>query len=71
MPFLVVNGVADLHAITLAYVSGYVGLLFSPMHLCFSVTQKYFDSDLKIAYRLLLPPLILTFIFTLLYVRLG
>jgi len=67
MPLLIVGGEPQLHAITLAYVSGYVGLLASPIHLCFSVTQKYFNADTRGIYRMLLPPLFLTFIWALLY----
>jgi uncharacterized protein len=68
MPFLTPSGNPDMGAVTLAFVSGYMGILLSPMHLCFSITQKYFDTDIKKTYRMLLPPLVLTFLWTLLYV---
>ena len=64
-PFLESGGVVDMSLVTLSFVSGYVGVLLSPLHLCFSVTQKYFKADLRESYRLLLPPVALTFLWTL------
>jgi uncharacterized protein len=68
MPFLAPGGQPDMGAVTLAFVSGYMGILISPMHLCYTVTQKYFKADLRESYRLLMPPLAITFLFTLAYV---
>jgi integral membrane protein (TIGR00529 family) len=68
MPLLAPGGVANLPYVTLAYVSGYIGLLISPMHLCFSVTQKYFGADLRKSYGILLPPLAATLVWMLIYV---
>jgi len=68
MPFMQQGGVVNMHYATLAFVSGYMGILLSPMHLCFSVTQKYFRADMRKSYKILLPPLVLTFLWTLIYV---
>lgn len=70
MPFFEVGGRMDMNSATLAFVCGYLGVLLSPMHLCFSVTQKYFNADLRESYRMLLPPVILTFLWTLAWVTL-
>jgi hypothetical protein len=48
---------ADLNLAMLAYVSGYVGVLASPTHLCFSVTQKYFNASYAKVYKSTLPAL--------------
>jgi len=70
LPILAPGGNPDMHLITLAYVSGYLGILSSPMHLCFSVTQKYFKTDLRKSYKTIMPPIILVFLFTLAYTQL-
>jgi integral membrane protein (TIGR00529 family) len=48
---------ADLNLAMLAYVSGYVGVLASPTHLCLSVTQKYFNASYAKVYKSTLPAL--------------
>lgn len=45
--------------IFLAFLSGYVGMMLSPAHLCLIVTNDYFKSDLLKVYRKMLPPLLL------------
>ena len=44
-----------LHA-SLAYVSGYVGMMLSPVHICLLVTKDYFKSSMAASYRLLYKP---------------
>ena len=41
----------------LATVSGYTGVLVSPLHLCMLLSNQYFETDLMSFYRLLLFPL--------------
>ena len=41
---------------TLAYASGYLGMMLSPLHLCFVVTSQYFGTRLFGAYRYILGP---------------
>jgi uncharacterized protein len=67
LPLLQPAGVTSMAATTTAFVSGYLGVLLSPMHLCFSVTQRYFNADVKETYRRLLPPLALVLAATLAY----
>ncbi|HOP07384.1 MAG TPA: DUF401 family protein [candidate division Zixibacteria bacterium] len=45
--------------VLLAYVSGFVGMMLSPTHLCLILTNEYFGSDLGKVYRLLIWPAIL------------
>lgn len=40
----------------LAIVSGFVGVLSSPLHLCLLLSNEYFKSSLTAVYRCLLPP---------------
>ena len=44
-----------LHA-SLAYVSGYVGMMLSPVHLCLLVTKDYFKASLAASYRHIYKP---------------
>ncbi|MCL6588606.1 MAG: DUF401 family protein [Firmicutes bacterium] len=44
----------------LAYISGFVGLMISPIHLCFVLTVDYYKADLlKVWRRIILPELII------------
>jgi len=51
---------------TFAYVSGFVGILLSPAHLCLSLTADYFKADLKDVYRILAGPAAVVFAVALL-----
>ncbi len=42
-------------AVALAYAGGFLGVLLSPLHLCFSLTRDYFESEWGANYRLLAP----------------
>ena len=48
--------------IMLGYLSGFVGMMLSPAHLCLVLTNEYFKSDLGRVYRRLAPPLTLVFL---------
>jgi hypothetical protein len=50
------QGHPDLVLFLFAYVSGFVGILLSPAHLCLALTADYFHADLKDVYRLLVGP---------------
>jgi integral membrane protein (TIGR00529 family) len=49
--------------ILLAYLSGYLGMMLSPTHLCLILTNEYFRSDLLKVYRQLAIPVILLALF--------
>jgi integral membrane protein (TIGR00529 family) len=51
----------------LAYVSGYIGLMSSPIHVCFILNREYFQSDFRLLYRQLWKPLAALFAGALLY----
>jgi len=44
--------------IMLVIAGGFLGVMVSPMHLCFALTCEYFKADVEGVYRLLLPPVI-------------
>ena len=45
----------------LLYIGGYLGIIFSPTHLCLILSCRYFKTDIEKVYRLLLWPSILVF----------
>jgi integral membrane protein (TIGR00529 family) len=45
----------------LAYVSGFIGMMFSPIHVCLIFTREYFRSDFRLLYRRLWKPLFALF----------
>ena len=57
MPFFVseTGGVAYAY-VMLAYAGGYIGVLFSPVHLCLVLTRDYFKADFGQIYMLLIRP---------------
>jgi hypothetical protein len=52
------GGELNSYALLLAYTSGEVGLLLSPVHLCFVLSAEYFKANLGKVYRYTLPPLL-------------
>jgi len=58
----------------LAYGFGYMGMMLSPVHICFVVTNEFFKSRFLIVYRQLVGPvcgvLLGTIVLALLYSRL-
>lgn len=46
----------DMVLVLFAYVSGFVGILLSPAHLCLSLTVDYFRANLKDVYQILIWP---------------
>lgn len=45
--------------LVLAYCSGFTGMMFSPLHVCFALTREYFNADFGRLYRRLWLPLTL------------
>jgi integral membrane protein (TIGR00529 family) len=58
VPFIALGSQFDGYALMLAYISGYVGVLLSPVHLCLILSTEYFKASLAGVYRLILPPLL-------------
>jgi integral membrane protein (TIGR00529 family) len=46
-------------AVLLAYVSGMIGLLLSPVHLCLILSAEYFKASMTRVYKYILPPALL------------
>jgi integral membrane protein (TIGR00529 family) len=59
----------DMWKIMYLYVSGFAGVLLSPVHFCFVLSAQYFKAKLKDVYKYLLPSvLILIIISTILFI---
>jgi hypothetical protein len=58
VPFIALGPQFNSYALILAYISGYVGVLLSPLHLCLILSTEYFKASLAKVYRLILPPLL-------------
>jgi len=56
----------DMVLFLFAYVSGFVGILLSPAHLCLALTADYFKADLKDVYKILVGPVSVVFVAALL-----
>jgi len=54
IPYIVVDSGINSGALILAFVSGMMGLLLSPMHLCFILSAEYFKAALVKVYRYIL-----------------
>lgn len=52
----------DMMLVMFAYVSGFVGILLSPTHLCLSLTLDYFKADLRDVYKILILPALVIFV---------
>jgi len=50
------KGRPDMVLFLFAYVSGFVGILLSPAHLCLAFTADYFKADLRDVYKILIWP---------------
>ncbi len=49
------------YEISIAFVSGYIGVLISPLHLCLILTREYFKADMFGIYRKIIPACIIIF----------
>lgn len=58
-------GGTHLNQIVFAFVSGYTGVLLSPVHLCLVLTREYFSADVWGMYRKILPACGITVAFAL------
>lgn len=59
LPFIVTRGEVNLNYAMFAFVSGYMGHMLSPMHLCLVVTNDYFKADTGKIYKMLILPLVI------------
>ncbi len=68
LPFIVVQGEVNLNYVMFAFVSGYMGQMLSPMHLCLVVTNDYFKADTGKIYKMLIPFLLIMILFAFILV---
>ncbi len=54
-PLLLSLAGPDPYLFTFAFASGYVGVLLSPVHVCFVLTREYFGADVMRVYRMITP----------------
>jgi len=54
-PFLLPVLVNNPQAFALAYTTGFIGVLLSPVHLCLVLTKDYFEANFRRVYRYLIP----------------
>ena len=52
----------DMVLVLFAYVSGFVGILLSPAHLCLFLTLDYFRADIRQTYKILIWPAAVIFL---------
>lgn len=50
-----VSGVSATAAISFAFASGFIGVLLSPVHICFVLTREYFKADMWGIYKKTIP----------------
>jgi integral membrane protein (TIGR00529 family) len=55
------QGTPDMWLLAFAYVSGFVGILLSPAHLCLALTADYFKAPLRDVYKILIWPSLAVF----------
>lgn len=55
---LQIDGLASLPYLILAFASGFMGVMFSPLHVCLILTGEYFEADVHRIYRRLWMPVV-------------
>ena len=59
VPFVTSDLGVNSYALLLAYASGMMGVLLSPLHLCLVLSAEYFKANLTRVYKYILPPILL------------
>lgn len=71
IPFLEASGSFDLGLMQFAFATGFMGVMLTPVHLCFSLTKQYFDVEWVGVYKLILPCAILVLVVSLVIALIG
>lgn len=58
--FFPVKGVIDQFSLLIGYTGGWLGVMFSPVHLCLVLTVEHFKADLRLTYKYIIPVIIAT-----------
>jgi hypothetical protein len=61
-PLIISIAGTSIGAISFAFVSGFLGVLLSPVHICLVLTKEYFKADLWGIYKIMIPGCIVIFI---------
>lgn len=64
-PLLIAMAGHDLSLLSFAFVSGYVGVLLSPVHLCLVLTREYFKADMTGVYKRIIPGVVVMLILSM------
>jgi len=56
VPYIALDSGINSYALLVAYVSGMMGLILSPLHLCLILSAEYFKANLARVYRYVIPP---------------
>ncbi len=67
LPLLLTDNGVHYANFALAYISGFEGVLLSPVHLCLSLSKSYYGATFKDVYKLLLPSVVILAIFSLIF----
>ncbi len=59
VPYITSGLGVNRYALLLAYVSGIIGIILSPVHLCLILSAEYFKANLTKVYKYILPPALL------------
>jgi uncharacterized protein len=70
-PLMYHDGNLNLALMQFAYMSGFIGIMLTPVHLCFTLTKEYFCVDWGKIYRLVVLPVIFLFIASLIIALIG
>jgi len=66
--FTAADGSIDLAKVQLAYTFGFIGVIFSPVHLCLVLSTKYFKADInRVFKKLVLPSIVLAIVSLLMF----
>lgn len=70
MPLMIQGGSLNLSMVVFAYVAGFVGMMMSPMHLCFTVTVEYLKVNIFSFYKTLAIHLLVLLVASSIYIYL-
>lgn len=58
--FFPAKGIIDQFALLIGYTGGWLGVMFSPVHLCLILTVEHFNADLRQTYKYIIPAIVAT-----------
>jgi len=71
MPLIGASGSIDLGLMQFAFATGFVAVMLTPVHLCFSLTRDYFDVEWGGMYKLIIPCSLLVLAVSLVIALIG